>query len=81
MQASWSGGTGCRGIVLAAKRFIPPGSPTQQQAFSTNFFVLSRVFILSGFVFPTSSMPRMLQWLTYINPLRYDIVVIRGTPA
>ena len=52
---------------------------TQQQAFSTNFFVLSPFFILSGFAFPISSMPQVLQWFTYINPLRYYLVVIRGT--
>jgi len=36
-------------------------------------------FILSGFSFPISSMPQVLQWLTYVNPLRYYLVVIRGT--
>ncbi|MGA8613263.1 MAG: ABC transporter permease, partial [Xanthobacteraceae bacterium] len=52
---------------------------TQQQAFSMNFFLLNPFFILSGFSFPISSMPHVLQWLTYINPLRYYLVVIRGT--
>jgi len=52
---------------------------TQQQAFSMNFFVLNPFFILSGFAFPISSMPLVLQWFTYINPLRYYLVVIRGT--
>ena len=52
---------------------------TQQQAFSSNFFILSPVFILSGFAFPISSMPLALQWLTYVNPLRYYLIVIRGT--
>jgi len=52
---------------------------TQQQAFSMNFFVLNPFFILSGFSFPISSMPKVLQWMTYANPLRYYLVVIRGT--
>jgi ABC-2 type transport system permease protein len=51
---------------------------TQQQAFSSNFFILSPVFILSGFAFPISSMPLVLQWFTYVNPLRYYLIVIRG---
>jgi ABC-2 type transport system permease protein len=34
---------------------------TQQQAFATNFFVLNPIFILSGFSFPISSMPDVLQ--------------------
>jgi ABC-2 type transport system permease protein len=52
---------------------------TQQQAFASNFFVLNPMFTLSGFSFPISSMPNVLQWLTYLDPLRYYLVVIRGT--
>jgi ABC-2 type transport system permease protein len=65
--------------TLALGLLISTLCMTQQQAFSMNFFVLNPFFILSGFSFPISSMPRMLQWLTYINPLRYYLVVIRGT--
>jgi ABC-2 type transport system permease protein len=52
---------------------------TQQQAFATNFFVLNPFFILSGFSFPISSMPKVLQWFTSIDPLRYFLVIIRST--
>ncbi|MGO8917534.1 MAG: ABC transporter permease [Stellaceae bacterium] len=52
---------------------------TQQQAFAANFFVLNPMFTLSGFSFPIASMPDWLQWLTYVNPLRYYLVVIRAT--
>lgn len=52
---------------------------TQQQAFATNFFVLNPLFTLSGFAFPISSMPQALQWLTVIDPLRYFLIVVRGT--
>ncbi len=34
---------------------------------------------LSGFSFPISSMPPWLQWLTFLDPLRYYLVVLRGT--
>jgi len=64
---------------LALGLLISTVCTTQQQAFSTNFFVLSPFFILSGFAFPISSMPKVLQWFTYLNPLRYYLVVIRGT--
>jgi ABC-2 type transport system permease protein len=37
------------------------------------------MFILSGFSFPISSMPEALQWLTYLDPLRYFLVIIRAT--
>jgi ABC-2 type transport system permease protein len=65
--------------TLAVGLLISTVCSTQQQAFSTNFFVLSPFFILSGFAFPIASMPQVLQWFTYINPLRYYLVVIRGT--
>jgi len=65
--------------TLALGLLISTLCTTQQQAFSMNFFILNPFFILSGFSFPISSMPTVLQWFTYINPLRYYLVVIRGT--
>lgn len=65
--------------TLALGLFISTLCMTQQQAFSMNFFILNPFFILSGFSFPISSMPKVLQWMTYVNPLRYYLVVIRGT--
>jgi len=65
--------------TLALGLLISTLCSTQQQAFATNFFVLNPFFILSGFSFPISSMPEVLQWFTYLNPLRYYLVVIRGT--
>jgi ABC-2 type transport system permease protein len=64
---------------LALGLLISTLCSTQQQAFSMNFFILNPFFILSGFSFPIASMPQVLQWFTYINPLRYYLVVIRGT--
>ena len=52
---------------------------TQQQAFALSFFILMPGFTLSGFSFPIASMPLAMQWLTYLNPLRYLLVVLRGT--
>ena len=52
---------------------------TQQQAFATNFFVVNPLFTLSGFSFPIASMPQALQWLTYVDPVRYYLIIIRGT--
>jgi ABC-2 type transport system permease protein len=34
--------------------------------------------MLSGFVFPIVNMPAVVQWLTFLNPLRYMLVIIRG---
>ena len=52
---------------------------TQQQAFASNFFVVNPMFILSGFSFPIASMPQALQWLTFLDPLRYYLIIIRST--
>lgn len=65
--------------LLALGLLISTICSTQQQAFATNFFVVNPLFTLSGFSFPITSMPDALQWLTYANPLRYYLVVIRGT--
>lgn len=53
-------------------------SGTQQQAMMATFFFFSPAVLLSGFVFPIESMPPWIQGVTYANPLRYFLVVIRG---
>lgn len=65
--------------ALAIGLLISTVCTTQQQAFSSNFFVLNPLFILSGFSFPIASMPLALQYFTYIDPLRYYLVIIRAT--
>ena len=52
---------------------------TQQQALMTTFLFLMPANLLSGFVFPVANMPEPVQWLTYLNPLRYFLTIIRGT--
>ena len=58
--------------------FMSTVSSTQQQAQISAFFFNMPVFILSGFAFPIENMPIWIQYLTYANPLRYFIVIIRG---
>jgi len=64
--------------TLGLGLFISTVSVTQQQAMMTTFFFLLPIFMLSGFVFPIANMPLAVQWLTYLNPLRYFLVIIRG---
>jgi ABC-2 type transport system permease protein len=64
--------------TLGAGLFISTISKTQQQAMMTAFFIILPFFLLSGFVFPIDNMPVVVQWLTYANPLRYFLVIIRG---
>jgi len=65
--------------TLAVGLAISTLCKTQQQAFATNFFFVNPMFTLSGFSFPIASMPVTMQWLTYLDPVRYFLVIIRGT--
>lgn len=53
-------------------------SRTQQQAMMSAFFYYFPAVLLSGFMFPIANMPQVVQGLTYLNPLRYFLVIIRG---
>jgi len=53
-------------------------SATQQQAMMTCFFFLLPFFMFSGFVFPIENMPNLIQWLSYLNPLMFFLIIIRG---
>jgi len=58
--------------------FISTISTTQQQAMMTTFFFFFPANLLSGFAFPIENMPEIVQWITYANPLRYFLAIIRG---
>jgi len=64
--------------TLGIGLFVSTISATQQQAMMTTFFFIVPFFMLSGFVFPIENMPLVVQWLTYLDPLRYMLVIIRG---
>jgi ABC-2 type transport system permease protein len=64
--------------MLGIGLFISTVSATQQQAMVTAFFFTMPAITFSGFGFPIASMPEVLQWLSYLDPLRYFLIVIRG---
>jgi ABC-2 type transport system permease protein len=64
--------------TLSIGLFISTVSQTQQQAMMSTFFFYLPAVLLSGFMFPIANMPPLVQWLTYLNPLRYFLVIIRG---
>ena len=64
--------------TLGVGLYISTVSTTQQQAMMTAFFFMLPAFMLSGFVYPIANMPKVVQWFTYLNPLRYYLVIIRG---
>ncbi len=51
---------------------------TQQEAMLTVWMTLLPSIFLSGFFFPLEAMPVFLQWLSYLMPLRYFLVIIRS---
>ncbi len=51
---------------------------TQQEAMLTVWMTLLPSIFLSGFFFPLEAMPKVLQWFSYLMPLRYYLVIIRS---
>ena len=59
--------------------FVSTVSKTQQQAMMASVFALMMPMIyLSGFAFPIENMPEIVQYITYLIPLRYFITILRG---
>ncbi|MEZ4412411.1 MAG: ABC transporter permease [Gemmatimonadales bacterium] len=63
---------------LGVGLLISTVSATQQEAFMASFLVFMPAILLSGFMFPVSSMPDVFQWLTYLNPVRHYLIIVRG---
>jgi ABC-type transport system involved in multi-copper enzyme maturation permease subunit len=65
--------------TLGLGLFVSTISKTQQQAMMTAiFFFLTPMIYLSGFIFPIENMPQWIQPLTYLIPLRYFLIIVRG---
>lgn len=65
--------------TLGLGLFVSTISRTQQQAMITSaFLVIMPMIFLSGFSFPIENMPQIIQYITYIIPLKYFIIIIRG---
>lgn len=57
---------------------ISTASRTQQEAFLASFLVYMPAILLSGFMFPVSSMPPLFQALTLLNPVRHYLEIVRA---
>lgn len=64
--------------TLGIGLFLSTISQTQQQALMASFFFFMPAFMLSGFAFPIRNMPIPVQILSYLDPLRYFMVIVRG---
>ncbi len=77
-------GTLYAGIVLFVLAVIGVGlmisslAVTMQQGLLGAFLFLVPAVILSGFTTPIANMPVLVQDLTYLNPMRYFMVILRG---
>lgn len=66
-------------VSLALGLLISTISETQQAAMMTSLFSLMMpTMLLSGFIFPISSMPSVLQYISTIIPATYFIQVLKG---
>ncbi len=65
---------GNMGIAL----IISVSASTQQQALLTSFLILMPCVMLSGFMFPITNMPVSVQYATWINPMRWYLIILRG---
>jgi ABC-2 type transport system permease protein len=64
--------------TLSVGIFISTISRTQQQAMLSFFLFFIPAILFSGFVFPIYAMPVIIQAVTYLDPLMYFIIIIRG---
>lgn len=58
--------------------FVSTISRTQQEAFMASFLIFMPMILLSGFMFPVSSMPVVFRWITLLNPVRHYLEIVRG---
>ncbi len=64
--------------TLGLGLFTSTISHNQQQAMLMTVLFMMPMIFFSGFVFPIDNMPKVIQWFTYLMPLRYYCVIIRG---
>jgi ABC-2 type transport system permease protein len=75
-------------LVLASVLYLLSGlgmgllistiAATQQEAFMTTFLIFMPAILLSGFMFPVTSMPAVFEWLTLLNPVRHYLFIVRA---
>jgi ABC-2 type transport system permease protein len=64
--------------TLGMGTLVSTVAKTYIQAVQLIQFLLMPSMLLSGFIFPIEAMPRPLQWLSYLIPLRYFLTIVRG---
>jgi ABC-2 type transport system permease protein len=66
-------------VALSLGLFISTMAHTQQVAMIAALITsMLPSIMLSGFFFPIASMPKVLQWITYVVPAKYFLIIVRG---
>ena len=72
----------CSGLLLLSGLgiglFASTIANTQQEAMLTIWLMILPSIFLSGFFFPLEAMPKILQAISYLVPLRYYLVILRA---
>jgi ABC-2 type transport system permease protein len=63
--------------IIGVGLMISAISATQQQALLGAFLFIVPAVILSGFSTPIANMPGFMQALTYLDPMRYFLIIVR----
>lgn len=63
--------------TLGVGLLISTVSSTQQQAMLSCFFFIFPATLLSGFAFPLENMPQAIRLFTWLNPVRYEMTILR----
>jgi len=64
--------------TLGVGMFISTMTSSQQQAMFVAWFFTVFAILTSGFFTPIENMPHFVQLITYLNPLRYFMRIVRG---
>lgn len=64
--------------TLGIGLFLSTISATQQEAMMSVFLFYFPAVLLSGFAYPVANMPHWVQYITYLNPLKYYLTIIRS---
>ena len=66
-------------VALSLGIFISTLVDTQQMAmFASMMILMLPTILLSGFIFPVENMPEVLQWVSYIVPAKYFIIIVKS---
>jgi ABC-2 type transport system permease protein len=64
--------------VVGVGLFVSAISKTQQQAVLGTFIFMVPAVTLSGYAAPVENMPKWLQTLTWLNPLKHFLITVKG---